>query len=155
MSQTVTYLTEQGFTRLKADLDELLEVRRPKLLKRLQEIQGGSDWMDNADSIAIREEIAFVEGRIEELTYMLERSQLLERAPTNGLVTLGSMVLIQEEDGATEQYTIVEAAEADPSKGLISSSSPMGLALLKRHVGDEIAVLTPGGELHLQILSVR
>lgn len=148
------YLTEHGFGKLSVDLQTLLNTKRPALLQQLQEIQGGGDWMDNADDVSIREELAFVDGRIEELQYMLEHAQLLTLGQMTGQIDVGSTAVIQEEGGSAERYVIVGAAEANPSKGLISNESPLGKALLKHKVGDEICVKVPDGELHFQVLAV-
>ncbi len=148
------YLTEQGFIQLRAELEELQTVRRPGLLHQLQEIQGGGDWMDNADDVSIREELAFVDGRIEELDYMLGHGQLLELGQTNSHIVVGSTAIVQEDDGPTKTFTIVGKAESDPAKGLISNESPLGHALLKHKAGDEIHVKTPGGEVRFHILAV-
>lgn len=148
------YLTEQGFVQIKEELETLRTGKRAALIQQLQDIQGGGDWMDNADDVTIREQLAFVDGRIEELAYMLEHAQLLELGQTNGHIDVGSTAIVQEDSGPAETYTIVGKAEADPAKGLISNESPLGHALLKHRVGDEIYVKTPGGELHFHILAV-
>lgn len=148
------YLTEQGCKKLTADLETLLNNKRPELIQQLQDIQGGGDWMDNADDVSIREELAFVDGRIEELKYMLDHAQLITLGQAMSQIDVGSTAVIQEEGGPAERYIIVGAAEANPSKGLISNESPLGKALLKHKVGDEVWVKAPDGELHFQVLAV-
>lgn len=148
------YLTEQGFVQIKAELETLRTGKRATLIQQLQDIQGGGDWMDNADDVTIREQLAFIDGRIEELEYMLEHAQLLELGQTNSHIAVGSTAIVQEDDGPAETYTIVGKAESDPAKGLISNESPLGHALLKHKAGDEVYVKTPAGELHFHILAV-
>lgn len=148
------YLTEQGFVQIKAELETLRTGKRATLIQQLQDIQGGGDWMDNADDVTIREQLAFIDGRIEELEYMLEHGQLLELGQTNSHIDVGSTAIVQEDDGPAETYTIVGKAESDPANGLISNESPLGHALLKHKAGDEVYVKTPAGELHFHILAV-
>jgi transcription elongation factor GreA len=68
---------------------------------------------------------------------------------------MGDTVVIQDEDGELETYTIVGVAEADPTAGLISNESPMGQALLKHKVGEEVSVVAPAGESRFRIIAVK
>lgn len=155
MAEKVVYLTEQGVTKLQAELKHLRLVKRPELVEQLQEMLGGGDWMDNTEDMIIQEELAFVDGRIRELEYILQTGQLIEEdGHESGQIRVGSTVLIQQNDGPVEKYTIVGVAEAEPGAGFISNESPLGKALLHHKVGDEITVSAPVGELHFQIVAV-
>jgi transcription elongation factor GreA len=148
------YLTKQGFTKIEEELDHLKSVKRPELIERLQETKGGSDWMDNTEYVSIQDELAFIDGRIQELEYILQKAELIEPGEAGSVVRVGNTAIIRANGSDLERYTIVGSAEADPAQGLISNESPLGQALLNRKVGDTVTVETPGGEIHYHIVAV-
>ncbi|MCB9432433.1 MAG: transcription elongation factor GreA [Ardenticatenaceae bacterium] len=148
------YITPEGVKKLKLELAQLREVKRPEIEREIRESQGGADWMDNSEFIHLREELAFVEARMYELEDMLATAVLIEPDNDDDVVDLGDTAILQTDDH-TETYTIVGTAEADPSQGFISNESPLGRALLNRRVGDEITVQAPAGLLHFRIVAVR
>lgn len=149
------YITDKGLRELEDELAELRDVRRPEVIERLQDAKVGGDWMDSAENMLIEEELAFLEGRIQELTYMLDHGQLIEPGKEEDRVEMGETVVIQPPDGVLEMYTIVGVAEADPGAGFISNESPLGRALLNHKIGDEVVVQAPMGKLHYQIVALK
>lgn len=149
------YVTEKGITELGAELAQLQTKKRLEIIERLQNARGGGDWMDNTEHMLVEEELAFVDGRIRELQYMLDHAQLIEPGNQDNIVDIGETVLIQTNGGELEEYTIVGMAEADPSEGLISNESPLGRALLNRKAGDEVVVTAPMGDIRYHILAIR
>lgn len=152
----VTYLTEEGAARLKKELKELKGPRRDALAKRLRAAIQQGDLSENADYTAAKEEQAFLEGRIMELEKVLHDVVIIESqvTPHDG-VTIGSRVIVQEEDFPPDEYHLVGPQEADPSGGRISYQSPIGKALLGHHPGDDIEVVTPAGQIHLKIIEIK
>ncbi|GIK58118.1 MAG: transcription elongation factor GreA [Chloroflexi bacterium] len=148
------YLTEKGRTELEAELAYLQDNKRLETIARLQEARGGGDWMDNTEHMLIEEELAFIDARIQEISYMLDHAQLIEPGNEDNQVDVGETVIIQTDDGGMEEYTIVGVAEADPGRGFISNESPLGHALLRHKVGDEVIVKAPIGELHYRIVAL-
>ena len=148
------YVTKKGLADLQAELDELQLVKQPEIVARLQEAKHNSDFMDTSETMLVEEELAFVEGRIQELEHMLDHAELIEQVPENNKVDIGETVVIQNGEGTLEQYTIVGIAEADPGRGLISNESPLGRALLGHKVGEEVVVQAPAGELRYRIVTV-
>ncbi|MBX3057939.1 MAG: transcription elongation factor GreA [Anaerolineae bacterium] len=148
------YLTEKGRAELAAELAYLQDNKRLETIARLQEARGGGDWMDNTEHMLIEEELAFVDARIQEISYMLDHAQLIEPGNEDNQVDVGETVIIQADDGEMEEYTIVGVAEADPGRGFISNESPLGHALLNHKVGDEVIVKAPIGELHYRIVAL-
>ncbi len=148
------YLTAQGAEKLRQELEELINVKRPALAAQLKEAISQGDLSENADYIDAKEQQAFLEGRIQYLENLLRRAIIIEDSAEEqpSVVQLGSEVTILGE-GETEEetYRIVGAAEADPRHGKISNQSPMGAALLGRRVGDVVKVQTPGGEWKVTI----
>jgi transcription elongation factor GreA len=147
-------LTVEGAARLRAELDELIRVRRPEVIARIRTAKEHGDLSENAEYHAAREEQSFLEGRVQTLEARL-RTAVIADAPVAGArVGLGSQVTV-EQGGETVTYTIVGASESDPTAGRISSSSPVGRALVGRDLGDEVTVATPAGERRYRIVAVR
>ncbi len=156
MAAEQQYLTREGAAELRAELDELITVRRPALARQLREAIGQGDLSENADYHDAKEQQAFLEGRIQYLETLLRRAVIIDESE-NGKpkeVAVGTEVTIQDDDGEQETYRIVGAAEADPRNGKISNESPMGAALLGRRVGDRVRVETPGGEWRVTIKKI-
>ena len=148
------YVTSKGLAELEEELTHLQTVKRPQLIEAMQEAKGNGDWMDQTEYMLVEEELAFIDGRIQDLQHMIDHAQLIELGNEDNIVNIGETVTLKTSDGAIEQYTIVGRAEADPGEGFISNESPLGKALLGHLVGDKITVHAPAGELHYQILAV-
>jgi transcription elongation factor GreA len=146
-------LTSDGEARLRAELDELTRVKRPQVIARIRTAKEHGDLKENSEYHAAREEQSFLEGRIQAIEARL-RSAVIVAAPVAGSrVGLGSVVTV-DDDGETVAYTIVGADESDPPRGRISSSSPVGRALVGRDTGDYVVVNTPAGERRYRILEI-
>ncbi len=150
------YLTPAGYEKAKAELEELITVKRPALAKRLNFAIKQGDLSENADYIAAKEEQGFLEGRIQELEAQLRDAVIIEEHESrDGKVRMGSHVTVVEEGyDELEVYHVVGATEADPGKGKISNESPLGRALLGHRAGDIITVRAPAGELRFRIEKV-
>lgn len=154
MAET-TYLTTEGATRLKAELEELTGPKRKELAARLRTAIQMGDLSENADYIKAKEDQGFLEGRIQELEYILGNAVIIEKNGNKDIVAIGSHVTIQEEDYPEETYHLVGPTEADPSKGMISYESPIGQALMEHKVGDMVEAETPGGVIMFKILKIE
>lgn len=155
MGNNAVYLTDQGREKLEGELEHLRTVRRKEVAERLHEAMQGGELIENAEYEAAKNEQAFVEGRILELEDMLSRAKKIEKTGKDGVVDVGSTVTIKEGRRKPETYTIVGAAEASPSDGLISNESPLGKSLLKKHKGDVVEVQTPSGQRKVRIVKVE
>jgi transcription elongation factor GreA len=141
--------------KLKAELDELKRVKRPDLAKRLRSAIQMGDLSENADYHKAKEDQAFLEGRIQDIEYLLRNAVIIDGNPSTEVVGLGNRVTIQEQGFPPETYHIVGAKEADPRSGKISNESPIGRALADHPVGDWVEVETPGGARRLRILKIE
>ena len=150
-----TYLTTEGAARLKAELEELTGPRREELAGRLRAAIQMGDLSENADYIKAKEDQGFLEGRIQELEYILSNAVIIENNGNKDVVSIGSRVTIQEEDYPEETYHLVGPTEADPSKGKISHESPIGKALMDHKAGEIVETETPGGVIKLKILKIE
>lgn len=152
----VTYLTEDGRKKLKAELEELSGPKRQELAQRLRSAIQMGDLSENADYKAAKEEQGFLEGRIQELTQLLGNVVIIdENAAPKDTVEIGSTVTIQESGEPKETYLLVGPQEADPINGRISYSSPIGEALLGHKIGDIVKAATPAGEINFKILEIQ
>ena len=151
------YLTAEGAEALRAELDELIKVKRPQLAERLREAIGQGDLSENADYTDAKEQQAFLEGRILYLENLLRHATIIDEGDGQrkkpSRVEVGCEVTIVPESEPPETYRIVGAAEADPRSGKISNESPMGAALLGRKKGDKVDIETPGGMWTVKIES--
>ena len=150
-----TYLTTDGAERLRAELEELTGPKRDELAARLRAAIQMGDLSENADYHKAKEDQGFLEGRIQELEYLLNNAVIIEENGSKDVVALGSHVTIQEDDYPEETYHLVGPAEADPSKGMISHESPIGSALMDHKAGDTVEAETPGGVIMLKILKIE
>jgi transcription elongation factor GreA len=155
MEKREIYLTPEGAERLRAELADLRGPRRTELAARLRHAVQQGDLSENADYIAAKEEQAFLEGRIMELEYILKQAIIADGPREEGVVHVGSTVVVAEPDGPSETYLVVGIKEADPASGRISHESPFGAALMGRRTGETVRARTPGGEIELKILEVR
>ena len=150
-----TYLTAEGALKLREELEYLRNVKRPELSARLHFAIKQGDLSENADYIQCKEEMGFLEGRIQALDRMLQNVEILSEDGAPGEARLGSRVTVVEE-GFTDKeiFMIVGVAEADPGRGRVSNESPMGKALLGKRSGAKVKVNAPGGATTFKIISV-
>jgi transcription elongation factor GreA len=151
-----SYLTSEGAEELRRELDELVNVKRVELAKKLKAAVAEGDLKENADYHDAKEQQAFLEGRIQYLENILRSSKIIENTGKTDEVRLGSLVTIVEEGAQEEEvYSIVGAAEANPREGKISHESPIGAALLGHRKGDKVRAQTPGGDMIFKIKSIK
>jgi transcription elongation factor GreA len=146
-------LTRDAYARTEVELDQLTRVQRPEVVARIKAAREHGDLKENAEYQAAREEQSFLEGRVRLLEERLRHAVIIEE-DRSGRVVLGSVVVV-EHDFETFTYTIVGSAEADPAGGMLSSSSPVGAALLGAVAGAEVQVRTPRGAAVYRVLEVR
>jgi transcription elongation factor GreA len=153
-SNTV-YLTEEGLKELKAELDNLINVRRPENIESIKEARSLGDLSENAEYDAARNEQAQIESRIKELEKMLENVSIIKNIDTD-IVSIGNVVKIKYvDDNDEDEYKIVGSQEADPFEGKISNESPIAAALLNHKVGDTVTVESPNGSYDIVITEIK
>lgn len=156
MSERVHYLTVEGMQKLQAELAELKGPQRQELANRLRDAISMGDLSENADYHKAKEDQAFLEGRINEIEYILQNAKIIEEnVGKRTIVDIGAQVTIQEEEYPPETYLLVGAAEADPRNGKISYESPIGKAILGKKAGDKVVAQTPAGPANFTILEIE
>jgi transcription elongation factor GreA len=149
-------LTSAGQRRIEDELDRLLTVDRHEVTDRIRDAVTFGDLAENAEYEAAKTAQAFVEGRILDLKRILANARTLndEEVPTDN-VGLGSVVTVRDLDYGDEwTLTLVSAFEADPDNDRISDQSPIGRALMGRHIEEQVEVKTPGGIAHYEIINI-
>jgi len=149
-------VTRDGLERLKIELEELRQVRRPQIIAEVAEARSHGDLRENSAYDAARHDQAMNEKRIADLEVLLRNAVLVseESAVEGGYVRVGATVVV-DYDGDEETYRIVGAIEAKPAMGLISNESPMGQALLGKRPGQEVYFSTPAGRSKILIKRIE
>ena len=148
-------MTVAGKQKLQDELTHLITVKRKEVVERIKIARSFGDLSENSEYDSAKEDQAFVEGRISTLESMIRNAVIIEEEGNNDTVTLGKTVtFIEIPDGDEETYTIVGSAEADPIEGLISNDSPIAKGLIGKSTGDRVKILTPGGEMDVEIKTI-
>ena len=149
------YLTSAGLDEIKSVLDTLKKVKRPEIIKAIKEARALGDLSENADYHAAREEQAIIEGRIQELEYMVDNAVIITEGASDR-VKMGVNVTIKyEDDDDTEEYKIVGSMEADPFDNKISNESPIAKAIMGKKKGDVVTVESPNGKYNIEIIEIK
>ena len=150
-------MTPAGLARLEEELRTLKSVERPAVIKAIAEAREHGDLSENAEYHAARERQSFIEGRVAELEDIISRAQVIDAASMSGdQVRFGATVTLADEDSDDEVvYTIVGAHEADIKDGRMSVHSPLARALIGKHIGDTVEVVSPGGSKSYEIVDVK
>jgi transcription elongation factor GreA len=151
-------MTKAGSERLRAELDNLKSVERPKVIAAIAEARAHGDLSENAEYNAAREQQGFIEGRIQRIEAALATAQIIDPATLNpgGKVVFGALVDLEDADsGDKVTYRIVGDIEADIKQGLIAVSSPIARAMIGKNEGDSFGFNAPAGERNYEIVGVR
>jgi transcription elongation factor GreA len=153
---TPTYLTHEGYRKIKEELDYLIKIKRKEVAKRLEHARGMGDLRENAEYDAAKEEQAHMERRISELSEKLATSQIIDhmKIPTDKAY-IGATVQLKDIDSMEKlEYILVSEAEADFLENKISVTSPIGKGLLGRKEGETVEIQVPAGIINYQILKI-
>jgi transcription elongation factor GreA len=150
-------LTPSGRDKLEQRLEHLRNVQRREVAERIRDSRQFGDLAENAEYEDAKTEQALVESQISEIRRVLQIAQVLDSSdiPTDH-IGIGSIVQMTNEDTDDEwELTLVSSVEADPDNDLISNESPVGEALMEKHVGDSVKISVPSGTLRYRIDSIR
>jgi transcription elongation factor GreA len=155
--QKIEPMTLFGYNKLQAEVKELKEVKRPQVVKDIEEALEHGDLKENAEYHAAKEMQKNIDNRLAELQEILGNSQIVDPSElAHSKVSFGSTVVMTDMDTDEEMtYTIVGGCESNPDMGLISFHSPLAKQLLGKEEGDEVKVRLPGGEKEYEIDEVK
>ena len=151
-------ITSQGLEKLKKELEELKNIKRPKIVEAIAEARGHGDLKENAEYHAAKEEQSKVESRINEINDLIARANVIDvtKLEKKDNVIFGSTVyLINLTNNEKKKYKIVGKDEADITKNYIYFRSPIAKALIGKNKKDLITVKTPSGEKNFQITEIK
>ncbi|GIU97566.1 MAG: transcription elongation factor GreA [Actinomycetota bacterium] len=152
-------LTLDAYLRLKAELEELTTVGRARIAERIKAAREHGDIRENAEYDAAKNEQGLMEARIRRLRDLLRDPEIVEapvEAEAAGPGMLVTVKPLDDEDEDEETYLLAEhAEERSPGARTVTTSSPLGSALLGRRAGDEVAVEAPGGSFRYRVVSLR
>jgi transcription elongation factor GreA len=154
MNNKPTYVSREGLEKLRQELDELVNVRRPEIAGRIHDAKEHGELAENAEYEDAKNEQAFVEGRIQRIEELIKNAVLIEENHATDHVAIGSTVTVESQEGR-QKFTIVGSAEADPRDGKISNESPVGRALLGHKKGEEVVVKVPAGDFAYKIVAIH
>ena len=151
-------ITLQGLVKIKKELEELKNIKRPKIIEAIAEARAHGDLKENAEYHAAKEEQAKIESRIIEINDLIARANIVDvtKLEKKDNVIFGSTVdLVDLESNQKKTYKIVGKDEADIKKNYIYFRSPIGKALIGKNKKDLVTVVTPSGEKNFEITEVK
>ncbi|PIP87984.1 transcription elongation factor GreA [Candidatus Beckwithbacteria bacterium CG22_combo_CG10-13_8_21_14_all_01_47_9] len=149
------YVTSEGLKELKEELKVLVDVKRPELIDRVATARAHGDLSENSEYAAATQDLAFAEGRMEELEELIAKAQIIKSGKNaNHIVKLGSKVVLKT-NGKSQTFELVGEWEANPLEQKISHTSPLGRALLGKKMGEQVEIDAPAGRVKYHIVKVH
>jgi transcription elongation factor GreB len=151
------YITPSGYARLRAELLDLIDNERPKIVDVVHWAASNGDRSENGDYLYGKKRLREIDRRIRFLTKRLEIAEVVDPSLHAGgeQVFFGATVTYSDDEDGERTITIMGIDEADSRMGQVSWISPVARALLKSRVGDEVQLPTPSGVRHLEVLEVQ
>jgi transcription elongation factor GreB len=150
------FITPEGASRLKEELDHLWRVLRPQVTQAVSEAAAQGDRSENAEYIYGKRQLREIDRRVRFLRQRLDGMTVVDTPPKDGSrVFFGAWVTLEDDDGTQTEYRIVGPDEFDLTRGYVSMDSPLGKALMRKALDDEVKVEVPGGMKMYVVVGVR
>ena len=151
-----SYYTEEGLKKLRAELNQLKDVERPKASQAIAEARDKGDLSENAEYDAAKEAQGLLELQISKLEATLSNARLIDESQldTSKVLVHSTVAVKNKANGAVMKYKLVAQSEADLKSGKISVDSPIGKGLLGKTTGDIAQISVPNGTIELEIVSI-
>jgi len=151
------YLSQEGYDNLKAELNTLKSVDRPRIINQIAEARDKGDLSENAEYDAAKEAQGLLEARIAKLENDVANARVLDEADmdTSTVHLLTKVTIKNTENGMEMTYAIVSESEADLAAKKISATSPIGKGLLGKFVGEIADIDAPNGIIHFEIIKIE
>ncbi len=147
-------ITQKGYNKVLAEIDELKKKKRPVAVARLKKAREMGDLSENSEYVAAKEDLSFLDGRVQELEYLLRQAKVIENSSDNSVIDVGSVVDVLV-NGNKDTISIVGELEANIAEKKLSNNSPIGSALLGKKKGDTVIVTVPAGEIEYKIVAIK
>ena len=149
------FMTQNGYDEAVERLKYLQTTKRQEIIERIAEARSHGDLSENAEYDAARNEQSANEGEIAELDYKIKNAKIIEENDDTSFVHIGSRVTVFDPELEEEEtYEITGTTESDAMNNKISNESPVGAALLKHKVGEEVTIVAPDGAYKLRITNI-
>jgi len=152
----VSYYTAEGLKKLKAELNQLRDIERPKASQAIAEARDKGDLSENAEYDAAKEAQGLLEMKISKMEAVVANARLIDESQldTSKVLVLSTVKLKNQNNGMEVKYKLVAESESDIKTGKISVSSPIGKGLLGKKVGEVAEIAVPSGTLKLEIIEI-
>ena len=150
---TEQIITQEGYDKLKNELELIKTTKRKEIASRIQTAKDMGDLSENAEYSEAKDAQAFNEGRIAELSHIIKNLKIVKNGENKDTVGMGSKIRVVANEKEKE-LVIVSFNEADPLEGKISNESPLGKAFLDKKKGTKVSVETPRGIMEYEILDI-
>jgi len=147
-------LTQKGFDDLQLELEDLIKNKKSKAIDRLSKARSMGDLKENSEYTAAKEELALVEGRIQEINNVLSNAEVTLMYKAGNKIEIGSTVTV-DINGQKDTFQIVGEFEADPMNKKLSQNSPIGQALINKKIGDLVEINIPAGKIQYKIIEIK
>lgn len=147
-------ISQKGYNKVLAEIDELKKKKRPVAVARLKKAREMGDLSENSEYVAAKEDLSFLDGRVQELEYLLRQAKVVENSSDNSVVEVGSILDVLV-NGNKDTLSIVGELEANIAEKKLSNNSPIGSALLGKKKGDTVTVTVPAGEIEYKIVAIK
>lgn len=156
MANEIIYLTEEGYKKLKDELDHMRSVERPAISAAIAEARDKGDLSENAEYDAAKEAQGMLEMKIAKLEATIANARILDESKidTSSVQILNKVTLKNLTTGKTVVYTLVSENEANLKEGKLAIGTPIAKALLGKRKGEEVDVTVPAGVLRFEILDI-
>jgi transcription elongation factor GreA len=153
----ITYLTEEGLQKLRADLERLKTIERPAVSRAIAEARDKGDLSENAEYDAAKEAQGMLEMKISQMETMLANAKVIDESKvgTDQVQILNRVKIKNLATKTTMEYSLVTESEADLKQGRLSIATPIAKALLGKKVGDIVDVQVPSGKMQLEVLEIK
>lgn len=150
------YMTQAGYDKLVAEINELESVKRPEISKQIAEARDKGDLSENAEYDAAKEAQGLLEAKISQLKGILSNARIIDesRISTDAVQILSKVTIKNQKNGATMTYTLVSDSEANLKENKISINTPIAKGLIGKKVGDVVDIQVPGGMLAFEIVEI-
>jgi transcription elongation factor GreA len=152
----VSYVTEEGLTKMKKELERLITIERPAISKQIAEARDKGDLSENAEYDAAKDAQGMLEARIHKLEETIRNSRVLDesRVDTSSVQILNKVTLQNLKSNTTVEYVLVSESEANLKEGKIAITTPIGKGLIGKKVGDTVEIQVPAGKLQFKVLKI-
>jgi len=153
----ITYMTQEGYDKKRAELAHLENVERPEVVHAIVEARDKGDLSENAEYDAAKERQGMLEAKIAELKSLIASARIIDESKitTDEVQLLNKVTIRNIKSKAQMTYTIVTETEANLSEGKISISTPIAKGLLGHKVGETVEVQVPAGKMKFEILKIE